>query len=207
MPGVSDLDLVAIVDGPVDDDLLTALVRLHTDLDAGAAAGLDLGCVHVEAGRLADPAALHPTWTHGRLVHRILSGVTRAELVRFGRPLLGRQPSEVLPPMTPDDLRAAARAELTGYWATTVARPWWFLDPALADLALTSMARGRHTLASGELLTKTAAAQRVRAPRRLADAVRRRRRGAEVTSPRLPLALVAWLDVRRTVALARRRQR
>jgi hypothetical protein len=26
----------------------------------------------------------HPTWTHGQVVDRILSGITRAELVRHG---------------------------------------------------------------------------------------------------------------------------
>ncbi|HEY6790816.1 MAG TPA: hypothetical protein VI365_26260, partial [Trebonia sp.] len=58
----------------------------------GAAAGLDLGCVYVDADRLADIRALHPTWTHGSLVQRSLSGVTRAELVRHGFAVLGCPP-------------------------------------------------------------------------------------------------------------------
>ena len=47
------------------------------------------------ADRLGDLGALHPTWTHGSLVQRSLSGVTRAELVRHGFAVLGRPPAAV----------------------------------------------------------------------------------------------------------------
>ena len=98
---------------------------------------------------LADVAALHPTWTHGALVHRRLSGVTRAELVRHGFAVLGRPPATVLPDMTDDDVRQAAYAELCGYWAWAARRPLMWLNPVIADPGLTSMARGRHALATG----------------------------------------------------------
>ena len=55
VPGVSDLDLVALTEGPVDPARQEALAGLHRELDQGAARGLDLGCVYVDAGRLADP--------------------------------------------------------------------------------------------------------------------------------------------------------
>ena len=120
VPGVSDLDLVALTEGPVGRPRQEVLTGLHRDLDHGAARGLNLGCMYVDAGRLADAAALHPVWTHGMLVHRSLSGVTRAELVRHGFAVLGRPPSAVLPDMTDDDVRQAARAELCGYWAWAI---------------------------------------------------------------------------------------
>jgi hypothetical protein len=63
------------------------------------------GCQYVDAGRLADLGALHPTWIHGSLVQRSLSGVTRAERV----PSLGRPSAAVLPEVTDDDVRRAAR--------------------------------------------------------------------------------------------------
>jgi hypothetical protein len=87
-------------------DLLVAgsLAGLHRELDRGAGHGLDLGCVYVDAGRLADLGALHPTWTHGSLVQRSLSGVTRAELVRHGFAVMGHPPAAVLPEMTDDDV-------------------------------------------------------------------------------------------------------
>ena len=200
IPGVSDLDLVALAAGPVSADRQEILVSLHRELDQGAAQGLNLGCVYVDAGRLADPAAQHPMWTHGSLVQRSLSAVTRAELVRHGFAVLGRPPAAVLPEMTDDDVRRAAHAELCGYWARAARRPLWWLNPVIADLGLTSMARGRHALRTGRLLTKTEAIERAHAPAWLKDQLRARRQGQPVASPRARTALIAWRDARRTVA-------
>jgi len=203
-PRISDIDLVALVDGPVDTARQSTLMTLHRALDDGIAADLKLGCVYVEDAQLLDLRAVHPTWTHGSLVDRILSGVARAELVRYGYAVLGRSPLDVLPVMSDDDVREAARAELTGYWTWAARRPWLWLDPAIADLGLTSMARGRHTLATGELLTKTQAVERAAGPAWLVDQLRARRRGEHVPSPRMRAALIAWRDARRTVARAQR---
>jgi hypothetical protein len=200
VPGVSDLDLVALTDGPVGPAQQEVLVSVHRRLDQASAHGLDLGCVYVDAGMLADLGALHPTWTHGSLVLRSLSGVTRAELVRHGFAVLGRPPTAVLPEMTDDDVRRAARAELCGYWAHAARRPLWWLNPVIADLGLTSMARGRHAVQTGQLLTKTVAIEHAHAPAWLKDQLRARRQGKQVTSPRAWTALIAWRDARRTVA-------
>jgi hypothetical protein len=205
VPGVSDVDLVALAGGPVGPARQEVLAGLHRELDQGAARGLDLGCVYVDAGRLAELGARHPTWTHGSLVQRSLSGVTRAELVRHGFAVLGRLPAAVLPEVTDDDVRRAARAELCGYWAHAARRPLWWLDPVIADLGLTSMARGRHALATGQLLTKTQAIEQAQAPDWLKDQLRARRRGQRMASPRARTALIAWRDARRTVAGACRR--
>lgn len=203
VPGVSDLDLVAVTECPVGRARQDVLAGLHRELDREVAKGLDLGCVYVDAGKLADIGALHPTWTHGLLVQRILSGVTRAELVRHGFAVMGRPPVAVLPGMTDDDVRRAARAELCGYWASAARRPLMWLNPVIADLGLTSMARGRHALETGQLLTKTQAVERAHAPAWLRAQLRARRRGEQVSSPRTRTALIAWLDARRTVAGAR----
>jgi hypothetical protein len=204
VPGVSDLDLVALTVDPVGPARQETLASLHRELDQGAAQGLDLGCMYVDAANLADLGALHPMWTHGSLVQRSLSGVTRAELVRYGFAVLGRPPAAVLPEMTDDDVRRAARAELCGYWAYATRRPLWWLNPVIADLGLTSMARGRHALQTGQLLTKTQAIEQARAPAWLKDQLRARRQGKQVASPRARTALIAWRDARRTVADAYR---
>ena len=204
VPGVSDLDLVAIVDGPVDSGRLAALAELHGRLDQGRGASLDLGCSYVDDAQVLDLPTLHPTWTHGVMVERVLSGIARAELVRHGFAIFGRTPLQILPQMNVEDVRQAARAELLGYWRWATWRPWMWLDPVLADLAMTSMARGRHTLATGELLTKTAAVEQADGPAWLLDQLRARRRGQDVTSPRVRTAMHAWQDARRTVASAGR---
>lgn len=204
VPGVSDLDLVALTDGPVVESRQVILREFHQDLDRGDAAGLDLGCVYVDVNELADADALHPTWTHGSLVRRILSGVTRAELVRYGFAVMGRPPTAVLPDMTDDDVRLAARTELCGYWAWASRRPLMWLDPVIADLGLTSMARGRYAVETGQLLTKTDAIEQAHAPAWLREQMGARRRGEPVVSPRVRTAFIAWHDARRTVAQAGR---
>jgi hypothetical protein len=73
-----------------------------------------------------------------------------------------------------------------------------WLSPVIADLGLTSMARGRYTLRTGSLLTKSAAVEQADAPGWLIDQLRARRRGEIVASPRLRTAYIAWRDARRT---------
>lgn len=197
--GLSDFDLVAVTEGAVDRAREAALVSVHRDLDRELPVGVDFGCVYVEEGRLSDSGARHPTWTHGALVCRVLSEITRAELVRHGFAVYGRAPSSLLPAMTDDQVRAAARAELCGYWAWASRRPWMWLDPMIADLGLTSMARARYTLHAGQLLTKSASIEQVHAPEWLIDQLRARRRGEQVVSPRLRTAWIAWRDARSTV--------
>lgn len=208
VPGVSDLDLVAVTSRRLEGDRLEQVAQLHEDLDAGVAAGMDLGCQYAERRRLLDIAIEHPTWTHGEMIDRTVSRVTRAELVLHGYSVLGPPPDELLPPVTPDDVREAARAELAGYWSYAAGRPgmFWRL-PVMVDVGLTAMARGRHALATGELLTKTAAIERARAPLWLKDDLRARRRGDHVASPRLRAAYAAWRDVRRTTSAAARSTR
>jgi Nucleotidyltransferase domain len=201
-PGISDLDLVALIDGQVDVARAAVLAAAHRRLDEGAGSGLNLGCAYVDAAQILDLRAHHPTWTHGLLVRRVLSQITRAELVRHGYAVFGRRPCDVLPAMSNDDLREAARAELAEYWTWAARRPWLWLDPTIADLGLTSMARGRHTLATGELLSKTQAIEQANAPAWLINQLRARRAGENVTSPRLLTAWISWLDARRTVARA-----
>jgi hypothetical protein len=204
VPGVSDLDLVAIVNGPIDPHRTSVLVGLHAELDRGVAKGAALGCVYVDESWLADADVLHPTWTHGALVRRALSGIVRAELVRYDIGVYGRSPSDVLPTMSDDQVRAAARDEVCGYWASASRRPTMWLHPVMADLGLTSMARGRWALRTGGLLTKSAAIEQADAPAWLIDQLRARRRGEPVVSPRLRSGWIAWRDARRTVRAARR---
>lgn len=198
VPGVSDLDLVALTDGPPDTDRISTI---HSDLDAGAAAGADLGCAYVAANRRDDHEVPHPTWTHGRLVHRPLTTIPRVELAVHGVTVFGEDVATVFPSVTPDDIREAARSEVCGYWADAVRHPlWWILDPQIAELSLTAMARGRYAVEHGRLLTKTAAIERAAAPAWLRDRLRQRRRGDAAHLPRLRTAWIAWNDARRTVS-------
>lgn len=202
-PGISDLDLVALTDRSLDLGLVAEVVALHRELDSTSAAGARLGCAYVDTSALSDLHARHLTWTHGTLVERPLSGIARAELVRHGHAVLGRSPQQVLPRMSGDDVRRAAQDELAGYWTTAARHPWWWLDTSFVDLSLTSMARGRHAMATGTLLTKTASIDLAHAPAWLRREIRARRDGQRVRSPRVRAAWLAWRDAGRTTTAAR----
>lgn len=198
--GVSDIDVVAIATRVLGPSDVRELQHLHQRLDVTWPAS-SLGCTYVDEGQIDDRTALHPTWTHGQLVWRRLSPMVRAELLDHGQVLVGRSPAAVLASMTSDDVKDAARQELAGYWSWAVRRPWLFLRPEMADLALLSMARARITLSSGILTSKDEATARIRAPQRVVDGVRRRRTGGARTVPVAPiLAHHAWHDTRRTIA-------
>jgi hypothetical protein len=70
----------------------------------------------------------------------------------------------------------------------------------IAELGLTSMARARYTVRTGQLLTKNDAIEQAHAPTWLIDQLRARRRGEPVISPRLRPGWVAWRDARTTGA-------
>lgn len=204
VPTVSDLDLVAVTSRPLLGQARSRVVALHQMLDAGVARGMNLGCQYAAHDQLHDLDRPHPTWTHGGLVDRPISRITRAELVRHGFPVLARPPLALLPPVTGDDIRAAAQVELTGYWSYAARRPGMFLQlPVMVDLGLTAMARGRHALTTGELLTKSAAIDHARAPQWLTDQLQARRRGEKVSSPRVRAGYLAWRDVHRACRQAR----
>ena len=81
------------------------------------------------------------------------------------------------------DLRDAARAELTGYWAQALRKRAIWLQDVYVDLGLTVWARADATISDGVLITKTEAIARMaeRGVRPdLVDGVARRREGQQV---------------------------
>jgi hypothetical protein len=180
-PGVSDLDLVAVLPSPADTRFLE---RLHQELDAPR-----LHCVYVARPLIADPEREHPTWASGELYPRPLGGIARAELHRHGLVLDGPPVAEVFPPVSSAALRAAVRDELSGYWSTALTwRKAWLKD-VYADLGPLVLARAEAALAEDRLITKREAITRLGRfgiPARHIDELTRRRAGETVPVP------VAW---------------
>jgi hypothetical protein len=204
--GVSDLDLVAVTGDPLTDDQRARLRTIH----AATPPAMKLGCCYVPAPLVAVLDHEHTTWTHGQMIRRPLSGLARAELGQHGYAVFGPEPTEVWPGMTTDEIRCAARQELDGYWTWASRRPWLWLATEQVDLAVTTMLRARHTVQTGELITKSAALSRPSAgpaPARLLAAVRARRDGAsrDIETHLVLDAVSAWRLTRRTIAASRDR--
>jgi hypothetical protein len=178
--GVSDIDAVALVDRPPTPSSRRALTSLHERLLA-APSGPDLHCVYVSERHLLDLAHRHWTWAFDELFRRPFGGIARAELLADPVVVRGPAPTSWLAPMSPDDLRAAAREELGGYWTRAVRRRAIWRQDVYVDHGLTTVARAAITLRDGRLVTKAEAIAHLPdlgVTPEIVDGVRRRRDGA-----------------------------
>jgi hypothetical protein len=182
-PGVSDIDAVALVERPPGRALREAITVRHQQLvrDVPGAAGLH--CVYVPRPAVEDVAAKHWTWAFDELFRRPLSGIARAELLADPVVVSGPAPATWLPAMGADDLRAAARAELTGYWSRAVRKRAIWEQDVYVDQGATTVARADLTILEGRLVTKSAALAHLPAlglSADIVDEVTRRRAGESV---------------------------
>jgi len=182
-PGISDLDLVAVVERDLDGGQRERLADLHRTIARDHPAAATLHCAYVPHPDVDDVDREHLVWAHGELYRRTLSGIARAEIHQFGITVYGPPPAEIIPPVSPAALRAAARAELTGYWSGVVQKfePW--LQDTFVDHGLTALARARETILTGRLTSKDEAIAGLGAlgvPPHLARRVRLRREGHDV---------------------------
>jgi hypothetical protein len=149
--GRSDLDLIAVLDGPPDRERLLAL---HRQLAADEPGAARLHCSYLPADSLADSGLPHLTWAHGGLLERPVTAVTRRELLDGGRVLHGPSPEVLLPPLAAGQLEEHILRDLREYWYPATARPVrWLRDPWV-DLGLLVLARATVTLRDGRMITK-----------------------------------------------------
>ncbi|MEU4240619.1 hypothetical protein [Actinoplanes sp. NPDC026619] len=178
-PGISDLDLVAVIAEPLTRYRRTRLRTLHREIGPPK-----LHCAYVPVNEISDISSSHVNWAHERMFRRPLSGIARGELHQFGVTVYGPAPAALVPPVTRAQLSEAARAELRGYWAGAVRRPRVWRTDLHVDLGLTTVSRAAETIATGRLITKREAIERLPSlgvPSSLADEIRRRRAGEPVT--------------------------
>ena len=116
--------------------------------------------------------------------------------------MLGPGPAQFLPPVDDAALRAAARAELTGYWAGAVRKSLLWLQDGYVDLGLITLARAEATSTEGRLITKREALTRLHCfgvDQDLSEQIARRRYG-HPTHLTAPQRLRRAYTVRRSVA-------
>jgi hypothetical protein len=177
-PGISDLDLVAVISAPLSRGRRSGLRDLHRALGAAK-----LHCAYVPRRDISDISMKHVNWAHERLLRRPLSGISRAELHQFGVTVYGPPPADLVPPVDRPALAEAARTELRGYWTGAVRRSRIWRTDLHVDLGLTTVSRAAVTIAEGRLITKREAIDRLPGlgvPAGLADEIRRRRAGEKI---------------------------
>ena len=125
----------------------------------------------------------HWTWAFEELFRRPFSGIARAELLADPVVVRGPVPSRWLPAMSPEDVRDAARSELSGYWTTALRRRAIWRQDVYVDHGVTTVGRADLTIHDGRLVTKTDAIAHLAdlgLPAEILDGVRRRREGEDV---------------------------
>ncbi|WP_433292882.1 nucleotidyltransferase domain-containing protein [Actinoplanes sp. CA-030573] len=177
-PGISDLDLVAVLAAPLTRARRARLRAVHRTIGAAK-----LHCAYVPVEEIAEISRKHVNWAHEKMFRRPLSGIARAELHQFGVTVYGPPPADLVPVMSHEGLAEAARVELRGYWTRAVRRARVWRTDLHVDLGLTTVSRADVTIATGRLITKREAIERLPSlgvPEPLADEIRRRRAGEKV---------------------------
>ncbi|MEV0270348.1 nucleotidyltransferase domain-containing protein [Hamadaea sp. NPDC050747] len=177
-PGVSDLDVIAVIDQDLDRRQRRQVTELHLSIP-----DTKLHCAYLWRGAAEDLAHEHRYWAHGELYRRTISGIARAEVLRGGITVYGPPPADLIPPVDDATLRAAALGELTGYWSKAVRKPHLWREDVYVDLGLTTLARVQATLTENRLITKREAIERLAAfgvPDDLREEIARRRGGETV---------------------------
>ncbi|WP_251077033.1 nucleotidyltransferase domain-containing protein [Streptomyces benahoarensis] len=77
-PGRSDLDLIAVTEGPLNDAQRNRLARLHRRLADEEPAAAALHCSYMPQGALTEARTDHVTWAHGTLLARPVMPVSRS---------------------------------------------------------------------------------------------------------------------------------
>jgi hypothetical protein len=193
-PACSDMDLVAVTEREPDKAALRRLRRLHLGLASAGGAATRLNCLYVPVGLLADPEHLHHYWYEDHFTQWRLKLMTRAELAASGHALSGEWPVPGLATVPEDDLRAAVRAEVDGYWRRIAGRRRLWRRDVWVDHGLVYLPRAAALLSSGELITKSQSIGRLTdfgVPAKLAGEIRRRREGEQVRLSRLQRRLRA----------------
>ncbi|KAA0931617.1 nucleotidyltransferase [Streptomyces apricus] len=175
--GRSDLDLIAVLAGPVTAGTVWRVARLHARLRREPLVG-KLHCSYLTPRTAADPEHRHLTWAHRQLFRRPVTPVTRRELHDFGLVLAGEGPAGLLPPVTDEELAAFVVRDQRDFWRRAVDRAGNWTQDVWVDLGMVTYARAAVTLKEGRLITKREALDLLPglgAPGEVVADVRRRR--------------------------------
>lgn len=151
--GRSDLDLIAVLPGPLAPRTPWRLATLHARLRTAPLAPL-LHCSYLTPQTLDDPARRHLTWAHEELFRRPVTPVTRRELHVFGRVLRGEAPAALLSPVPDHELAAFVVADQRDFWRPALADERRWTRDVWVDLGLITFARASVTAREGRLISK-----------------------------------------------------
>ncbi|WP_405766682.1 nucleotidyltransferase [Streptomyces sp. NBC_01538] len=179
--GRSDLDMIAVLKGPIGPGTAWKVASLHARLRTDPLAPLLHGS-YLSETTTDDPARRHLTWAHSHLFRRTVTPVTRRELHTFGRVLYGEVPGELLPTVSDRQLTDSVVREQRDFWRPAVDKARLWTRDVWVDLGLVTFARATMTLRDGSLISKREALDLLPglgAPVEVVEDIARRRYGQE----------------------------
>ncbi|MFI9241110.1 nucleotidyltransferase [Streptomyces sp. NPDC053086] len=180
--GRSDLDLIAVLPGPLRPGTVRRLVVLHRGL-RGEPLAAKLHCSYLAPDTLDDPDRPHLTWAHGHVMRRPVTPVTRRELHDFGKVLHGAPPGGLLPAVPQGQLSGFVVRDQRTFWRPAVDKARLWRQDVWVDLGLLTFARATVTLREGRLISKREALTELSAlgaPAGVVEDIARRRYDAQV---------------------------
>ncbi|TPQ16157.1 nucleotidyltransferase domain-containing protein [Streptomyces sporangiiformans] len=177
--GRSDLDLIAVLNGPITVRTVWRVARLHARLRAERLVD-KLHCSYLTPDTVGGAERRHLTWAHEHLFKRPVTPVTRRELHTFGLVLHGEPPMGLLPPVPDSELAEFVVRDQRDFWRRQVDRAANWTQDVWVDLGLVTYARAAVTLKEGRLITKREALDLLPglgAPGEVVEDIRRRRYG------------------------------
>ncbi len=180
--GRSDLDLIAVLTGPIGPGTAWNVAKLHARLRADPLAP-KLHCSYLTDATTADPGRRHLTWAKSHLFRRTVTPVTRRELHTFGRVLYGQTPRQLLPAVSDRQLADFVVRDQRDFLRPAVDKARLWTQDVWVDYGLVTFARATMTLRDGSLISKREALDLLPglgAPVEVVDDVVRRRYGQEV---------------------------
>lgn len=167
-PGSSDIDFLVVTEHDLPTETLRALEAMHARIAARGllwADKLEGSYIPRAALRRYDPANnRHPTigadWPFGVRAHDASWVIERWIVRERGVVVSGPPPETLIDPVSPDDLRAAVRGMLNGFWRAQLdgSEPEWLRTRDYQAFAILTMCRALYTLAHGAVVSKPAAA-------------------------------------------------
>jgi Nucleotidyltransferase domain len=183
-PARSDIDVVVMLDREPDEAAVRELAELHARVARPGGAAGQLHCLYVAVGHASDPDQLCTYWFGHRMTQWQMKIMTQAELASGGVALHGPWPPHGIRPVPVAGIQAAVLDEMRGYWRRYARKRKRWLEDDNVDHALVVLPRAEAVLATGDLITKGEAIGRLAGfgvPAALAQEIRRRRDGQEVT--------------------------
>jgi len=167
-PGSSDIDFLVVSAHELPESMLHALDAMHARIAASGllwAEKLEGSYIPRATLRRYDPANnRHPTigmdWPFSIRAHGCHWVIERSIVREYGVVVDGPPPRTLIAPVSSDDLAAAVRQALDGFWRIPLdgPEPEWLRTRDYQAFAILTMCRALYTLAHGTVVSKSAAA-------------------------------------------------